>query len=80
MMFVFQKGQIIDNRYTVVFLHKEGSWSGTTPFLESSLPLVNGCSGALFIKNVFEGGMLPVAGGSTFWFTLTATTSKLAQW
>jgi len=29
---------------------------------------------------VFEGGTLPVAGGSTFWFTLTAATSKLAQW
>ena len=55
--------------------------AGTYPLITwSSLPLVNGCSGALFIKNVFEGGMLPVAGGSTFWFTLTAATSKLSQW
>ena len=28
-MFLFQKGQIIDNRYTVVFPHKEGSYAET---------------------------------------------------
>ena len=28
-MFLFQKGQLIDNRYTVVFPHKEGSYAET---------------------------------------------------
>ena len=28
-MFLFQKGQTIDNRYTVVFPHKEGSYAET---------------------------------------------------
>ncbi len=28
-MFLFQKGQIIDNRYMVVFPHKEGAYAET---------------------------------------------------
>ena len=30
-MFLFQKGQTIDNRYTVVFPHKEGAYAETNP-------------------------------------------------
>lgn len=35
-MFLFQKGQTIDNRYTVVFPHKEGSYAETYRVRDSS--------------------------------------------